>query len=240
MLVNQGKQITQVTVGNRTVTEIYKGSTLLFKLGFEPITFTNSTTWVVPAGIKKIKVDCVGAQGRSPNTTGGLGGRVQCILSVTPKQTLYIIVGKQDRINNYNASDIRTSENDLYSRLVVAGGGGNGTSGIAKTPGAAGGGLTGATAGSAYYYSGGTGGSQTAGGSRNGTFGYGGSGGGGGTGGAGWYGGGGGDSGLVKKVGTCSAGGGGGSSYTNPDLCTNVEHTQGFKSGDGYITISMV
>lgn len=240
MLVSQGKQITQVTVGNRTVTEIYKGSTLLFKLGFEPITFTNSTTWVVPAGIKKIKVDCVGAQGRSPNTTGGLGGRVQCILSVTPKQTLYIIVGKQNRIDNYNASDIRTSENDLYSRLVVAGGGGDGTSGIAKTPGAAGGGLTGATAGSAYYYSGGTGGSQTAGGSRNGTFGYGGSGGGGGTGGAGWYGGGGGDSGLVKKVGTCSAGGGGGSSYTNPDLCTNVKHTQRFKSGDGYITISMV
>ncbi len=53
-------------------------------------------------------------------------------------------------------------------------------------------------------------------------------------------GGGGGDSGLVKKVGTCSAGGGGGSSYTNPDLCTNVKHTQRFKSGDGYITISMV
>lgn len=240
MIVQNGKQISLINIGNKTITEIYKGSTLIYKLGFEAITFTDSTTWIVPAGIKQVRVDCVAAQGRSPSTAGGLGGRVQCILSVTPKQTLYIVVGKQDRVNNYNASDIRTSADDLYSRLVVAGGGGDGTGGIAKTAGAAGGGLTGATAGSAYYYSGGTGGSQTAGGSRNGTFGYGGSGGGGGTGGAGWYGGGGGDSGLVKKVGTCSAGGGGGSSYTHETLCTDVVHTQGYQAGNGYVTISMV
>lgn len=33
---------------------------------------------------------------------------------------------------------------------------------------------------------------------------------------------------------------GGGSSYTHPDLCSEVVHTQGFQSGNGYITISMV
>lgn len=239
MLVYQGQQIPSITFGGRTITEIYKGSTLLYKLGFEPITFTESTTWVVPAGIKAISVDCVAAQGRSPDTAGGLGGRVQCKLSVTPKQTLYIFVGKQARVNNYNASDIRTIEDDLTSRLVVAGGGGDGCGGIAKTAGAAGGGLTGATAGSAYYYAGGSGGSQTAGGSVGGTFGFGGSSGG-GQGGAGYYGGGAGQSGLVKKVGTCSAGGGGGSSYTDANLCTDVVHTQGFQKGDGYITISMI
>lgn len=239
MLVYQGKQIPSITFGGRTITEIYKGSTLLYKLGFEPITFTESTTYVVPAGIKTISVDCVAAQGRSPDTAGGLGGRLQCKLSVTPKQTLYIFVGKQARVNNYNASDIRTVEDDLTSRLVVAGGGGDGCGGIAKTAGAAGGGLTGATAGSAYYYAGGSGGSQTAGGSVGGTFGFGGSSGG-GQGGAGYYGGGAGQSGLVKKVGTCSAGGGGGSSYTDPNLCTDVVHTQGHQKGDGYITISMV
>lgn len=33
---------------------------------------------------------------------------------------------------------------------------------------------------------------------------------------------------------------GGGYSYTDPNLCTNVVHTQGYQSGNDYITISMV
>lgn len=37
-----------------------------------------------------------------------------------------------------------------------------------------------------------------------------------------------------------TAGAGGGSSYTHPELCSNVTHTQWFKTGDGYITISMI
>jgi hypothetical protein len=50
----------------------------------------------------------------------------------------------------------------------------------------------------------------------------------GGGGGGGWYGGGSG----------CWGGGGGGSSYVNPALGTNIVHTQGYQSGNGYVKIS--
>lgn len=35
-------------------------------------------------------------------------------------------------------------------------------------------------------------------------------------------------------------GGEGGSSFADSSLCSNVAHTQGFRSGTGYITISMI
>lgn len=222
--------------GSSAITNVYKGSTLVYRIGFDPVTFTESGTWTVPARIRKIAVDCVAASGSSSRSAGGKGGRVQCVLSVTPGQVLHLVVGKVG--DNYNASDIRTDPEDLNSRLIVAGAGGDGTAGVAVSAGAAGGGLVGASAASAYF-AGGTGGTQTAGGSVGGTFGFGGSALG-GHGGAGWYGGGAGQAGLINKVGTCAAGGGGGSSYTHPDLCSEVVHTQGFQSGNGYITISMV
>lgn len=231
---------------------------------FDPVTFTNSGNWVVPPGIKQIRVDCVGTQGFSTSASvqGGLGGRVQCLLNVTPGQVLYIVVGVANTsyVATYNASDIRTSSSDLNSRLVVAGGGGSaGISGARGTSyGGAGGGLTGGnggifTAGDPMF---GYGGTQTAGGAIStggtspyssygspGTFGMGGNGapdnaGHGGPGGAGWYGGGGG--GVYDYVGGFGAGGGGGSSYTHPTLCSEVVHTQGYRAGNGYVTISMV
>ena len=202
---------------------------------FDPVTFTENGTWVVPAGIRKIAVDCVAASGKPSASAAGKGGRVRCLLDVIPGQVLHLVGGKVG--DAYNASDVRTDPDDLNSRLIVAGAGGDGTAGVAVSAGADGGGLVGASAGSAYF-AGGTGGNQTEGGSVNGTFGYGGSALG-GHGGAGWYGGGAGQAGLINKVGTCAAGGGGGSSYTDPELCTNVEHTQGFNIGNGYITISM-
>ena len=220
-----------------TISNVYKGSTLVYLLAFEPVTFTENGTWTVPAGIRKIAVDCVAASGASSHSAGGKGGRVQCVLNVTSGQVLHLVVGKVGA--NYNASDIRTDPEDLNSRLVVAGAGGNGVGGIGVTAGASGGGLVGANAGGVYYYAGGTGGTQTSGGSVGGTFGFGGSSSG-GHGGAGWYGGGAGQGGLVKKVGTCVAGGGGGSSYTHPDLCSDIVHTQGFQNDNGYVTLSMV
>lgn len=121
MLVYKGKTIPSISIGNQTITEIYKGQTLLYRLGFDPITFTDNATWTVPRGIKQIQVDCVAGQGNS----GGFGGRVQCVLNVTQGQSLYIVVGKVP-VNywtaEYNASDIRTSSDDLNSRIVVAGG----------------------------------------------------------------------------------------------------------------------
>jgi hypothetical protein len=59
-------------------------------------------------------------------------------------------------------------------------------------------------------------------------------------GGAGWYGGGAGFAGDYRSVGTQCAGGGGGSSYTDSSLCSNVIHTQGYRNGEGYVTISFV
>lgn len=217
------------------VLQIYKGATLVYTRKFDPVTFTENGTWVVPAGIRKIAVDCVAASGKPSASAAGKGGRVRCVLSVTPGQVLHLVVGKVGAA--YNASDVRTDPEDLNSRLIVAGAGGDGTAGVAVSAGADGGDLVGASAASAYF-AGGTGGNQTSGGSVNGTFGFGGAALG-GHGGAGWYGGGAGQAGLINKVGTCAAGGGGGSSYTDPELCTNVKHTQGFNTGDGYITISM-
>ena len=217
------------------VLQIYKGATLVYTRKFDPVTFTENGTWVVPAGIRKIAVDCVAASGKPSASAAGKGGRVRCVLSVTPGQVLHLVVGKVGAA--YNASDVRTDPEDLNSRLIVAGAGGDGTAGVAVSAGADGGDLVGASAASAYF-AGGTGGNQTSGGSVNGTFGFGGAALG-GHGGAGWYGGGAGQAGLIHKVGTCAAGGGGGSSYTDPELCTNVKHTQGFNTGDGYITISM-
>lgn len=149
---------------------------------FDPITFIETGTWKVPRGVKQIRIDCVAAQGFTFDTaTGGLGGRVQCILSVTPKQILYINVGKQHQTFNdgtYDASDIRTAADDLTTRLVVAGAGGGGaaTRFLASRTfvGGAGGGLIGETGGNiagstnnnAAVGIAGLGGTQEAGGSK--------------------------------------------------------------------------
>lgn len=143
----------------------------------------------------------------------------------------------------------------LLSRLVVAGGGGGyGSNG----GGGYGGGLEGGKGrgtGTASVAYGGSGGTQTSGGvigsgisnppsSVNGQFGFGGdtnakadvvygyTGGGGG----GWYGGG------LGGYSGGGGGGGGGSSYTHPDKCTEVIHTQGYSggTGNGYIILTPI
>lgn len=250
-----------IYVGTKVVKEVYKGSTLVYKLGFDSFTISAGTslkTWTVPKGITKIHVDCVASQG---GNSGGLGGRVQCDLNVTGGQTLYITVGAvpADAItNSYNASDIRIGGKEYANRVVVAGGGGAKSS--KNAAGGVGGGLTGGAGGKGYGAdSMGKGGTQTAGGAGGvgiavsvghnhhgnaGSFGLGGAGeqcsycGSIGAGGAGWYGGGSG-AGDHNKNGTYAAGGGGGSSYTDSSLCSSVTHTQGYRSGNGYITISM-
>lgn len=249
------------------ITRVYKGSQLVYRL-FDPVTFTSSGTWTVPAGIRQIRVDCVGCQGYSNSqAAGGKGGRVQCILNVSPNQVLNITIGTRATDVNlavYNASDIRINGTGYANRVLVAGGGGNcslntrdGTYGA----GGAGGGLTGGTGGTVTRCRGGSGGTQSAGGAGgtridtgaggNGTagaLGLGGKGtkgttsgggtGGSGAGGAGYYGGGSGA--YYEYYGWNCGGGGGGSSYANPTLCSSVVHTQGYRTGKGYITISMV
>ena len=164
--------------------------------------------------------------GASPVYAGGLGGYIKATISVTPGQTLYINVGQHpttsgDGLTVFNgggyfggccsfccayvpgygggATDVRTSQNDLNSRLIVAGGGGGG--GMTGAGGAGGGSTGGNGKGSSGPGSGGT---MTEGGSGGpytgccdcglpGSFGVGGQATwGGGGGGGGWYGGGGG------------------------------------------------
>ncbi len=222
---------------------------------FEPVTFAGASTlplmWEVPAGVKKVHVDCVANQG---GNSGGKGGRVECDLEVTPKQMIYVVTGKvPGNIETavYNAADIRIGGRAYADRVIVAGGGGSKASSGAV--GGNGGGLTGGngTSSEANRAAVGTGGTQNSGGTggSSGTLGMGGNGivyddsTKGGAGGAGYYGGGAGNAVKWKdhfRNYYASAGGGGGSSYTHPDLCTNVKHTQGYREGKGYITISMV
>lgn len=248
--------------GSDPIRVIYHGSEKVY-LYHRTFTWQAGTTfaeYTVPNYVSKIKVDCVASKGNDGNRTGGAGGRVQCVLDVTPNQTFYITVGDvpSSQSPSYNAADIRTDNTgitdttSLQSRLIVAGGGGNGST-VSDTPavGGAGGGLTGGQGGNGNLCTGGGGGTQSAGGSRggtsagypiygnSGTFGLGGSGYNGGTGGAGWYGGGGGSGGGTYYTFVCS-GGGGGSSYTDETLCSDVVHTQGYQDGAGYITIEEI
>jgi hypothetical protein len=158
--------------------------------------------FVVPACVTQLSVTLNGAQGGDAsgtvsgwangtvNVAGGLGGRVQTTLTVTPGDTLRIYIGGSGNSGGYNgggqkascsgtettaghgggASDIRIGGTALSNRVVVAGGGG-GSSGAANSSyhstGGVGGGLTGGTAqnssGSGTCLRG-AGGSQSAGG----------------------------------------------------------------------------
>lgn len=224
------------------------------------ITFTSNDSFVVPQGIEQIAVDCVAAAGiigggDQYDQRPGYGGRVRTLLKVESGQVLYITVGVLPTnwtVSSYNASDIRIGNNDYASRVIVAGGGGSGIHTSHRNHGSSGGhggGLIGAngTTTNGGLAAGGIGGTQTAGGSGGwglnstggaGTFGLGGSNTAGwtaGAGGAGWYGGGAGGSGAADSV-WSRGGGGGGSSYTDPTLCSEVEHTQGYQNGNGYIS----
>lgn len=261
-LFYENTKVGDLYIGSTKIALAYCGNKLVYA---KPITFSPSNelqTLVVPQNVNKIHVDCVASKGNNGSTTAGNGGRVQCDLSVTSGQTLYIMVGgipADSRIAEYNASDIRTNNagitdtTSLQSRLVVAGAGGSGPIG-SNYPGngGQGGGLVGGNGTGGNWGTQGYGGTQTSGGStgsssggtvgQNGTFGMGGNGNyawAGGAGGAGWYGGGGaGNYGTSGR--TSSGGGGGGSSYTDENLCSNVIHTQGYNDGAGYITISFV
>ena len=256
------------TVTNGTITktgtETATGSMINYVFLDDSVRVFNYTgslqTYTVPRTITKLEVDVVGARGAN---NGGYPGRVQCLLIVTPEDTLYLYVATRPSSTSgaiYNASDIRrvtgtvTDATSLASRLIVAGGGGSGGGGDARGRGGNGGDITAdaGSAGSAAY--GGSGGTSSTGGvgggitvwtsmngeqGLNGGFGLGGAGGYGlgGAGGAGYYGGGGAAGLVTKSYGSNGGGGGGGSSYTVSELTSNVVHTKGYIADQGYITI---
>ncbi len=196
-------------------------------------------TYVVPAGVTLLGVDARGARG---NTDGGLGGRVQTVISVTPGETLYAYVGGNTGYNggtggtgySGGATDVRRGGFNLSNRVVVAGGGGGVGNGAS---GGDGGGLTGAPGGTSGSGTAGGGGSPTAGGTSGtggpGSLGQGGSGSHGGGGGGGYYGGGGGSGPNSSNEG----GGGGGSSYVVAGS-RNTVHTQGYNNGHGVLVLT--
>lgn len=265
MVYSGSQKIASVFYGKTKINYIYKGSQMVYGV-FRAKTFSPSSelqSFTVPNGVTKLHVDCVASRGYNDNSKlGGNGGRVQCDLTVTAGQVLYFMVGDvpTNKITaEYNASDIRIGGTELSNRIIVAGGGGNGTSlGIGGGGnGGAGGGLVGGSGDAVGYQTQATGGTQTEGGkasarsggntnrwwsAADGSIGLGGNGGsiGGGAGGAGYYGGGGGSVYNIKKVGVTYSPGGGGSSYTDSTYCTNVVHTQGYREGSGYITITMI
>lgn len=244
---------------NKPVNAVYKGSRRVYQYKPAPQTFNAGSSlvqYVVPKGISKLAIDCVASRGGAGKNEGGYGGRVTCNLSVTAGQVLYVTVGTIPTAYNnriYNASDIRIGGTNYANRVVVAGGGGS--SGASDDQGwdisgGAGGGTTGATGKNSRGAYGGKGGTQSAGGAGGGYADFGQNGHAGelglggtsnstsGCGGAGYYGGG--SGGIYTFYSSNGGGGGGGSSYTNPNLCTNVVHTQGYRNGAGYITITAI
>jgi hypothetical protein len=87
-------------------------------------TYTSgSNPFTVPPGVFSIHVVAVGGRGASGEfSAGGSGAVVSVDLPVKQGSTLYVVVGA----NGGSASDVRTSQDDLSTRLLVAGGGGGG------------------------------------------------------------------------------------------------------------------
>ena len=248
---------------NQTTTYYVQGGAAGVPPGTQTFSYTGSIqNWTVPAGVTSLSFTAEGAQGGSGTAgygVGGLGGRVQGSLSVTPGQALSIYVGQMplSNIGGFNgggnganntygrggggATDIRIGGVALANRVVVAaGGGGGGTNCFSanQNNGGVGGGATG---GDGYQCNQqtnyvGFGGTQTAGGINLGGLGQTGSLGQGGNGGTTYGGGGGG--GYYGGGGGSYGGGGGGSSYALATLVSNIIVTSGVRTGNGELTIS--
>lgn len=235
--------------------------------GSQTFSFTGGLqTFTVPPCVTSITVDARGAQGGG--TGGGLGGRAQATIPVTPGETLNIYVGGvpttrqgggyngggslpalpcgggSDGYPGGGASDVRRGT-ALTGRLIVAAGGGG--MGWSSQAGGGGGGLTGITPTGGWVNSGtnGGGGNQFTGGAR-GIYSSGvndagaGSLGQGGTGGptSGYCSGGGGGGGYHGGGGGHVSAGGGGSSYIGSAGSTNTSTSSAFQTGNGQITIT--
>lgn len=111
-------------------------------------------TWTVPDGVTQVTLDVFGAQGGNNSSPGGQGGRATATLTVTPGETLTLMVGGQAQSpfsggsanGGFNgggnggapfnlpavyygsggggASDVRIGGTGLAQRVIVAGGGG--------------------------------------------------------------------------------------------------------------------
>lgn len=82
--------------------------------------------WIVPAGVTEVTIEVAAGSGASVvGASGGPGGSITARVSVTPGQTLLVLVGAQGEttplMTGGEGSAVATEDGDL---LVVAGGGG--------------------------------------------------------------------------------------------------------------------
>ena len=97
-------------------------------------------TFVVPSCVTSITIDASGAAGgqTTTNAIGGLGGRTQCTLPVTPGETLQINVGgagiNGDNITGLIAGGFNGGGNGWDDTDPWGGAGGGGASDIRRTP----------------------------------------------------------------------------------------------------------
>ena len=164
-----------------TVSMIYTFPVSTSSADYTPQYFSYSgtkQTYTVPAGITRLKIDACGGKGASITwASGGIGGYISTIVTVTLQQKLYVYVGGSGTSGGFNGggkgnaiggggTDIRTSDggddgsSNVNSRIAVAGGGGVG-GGNYLHGGNGGGDVGGITP---FIYQGG-GGTQSAGGS---------------------------------------------------------------------------
>jgi len=113
---------------------------------------SGTNTFIVPKGVATLHVAAVGGRGGAspstyegfyPGAPGGFGARVTGDVSVTPGESLFVVVGGNGGLatggsngggggvpdlsgGGGGASDVRTSQSDFGSRLIVAAGGGGG------------------------------------------------------------------------------------------------------------------
>ncbi len=194
----------------------------------------NIQYWTVPAGISQITIDAYGAQGG--NYTGK-GARMKGTFSVTPGQTLKILVGQKGLDASYGGGGGGTFVTDLTNNPLIVAGGGSANPALITNDGTTNGGGGGCAGGGGGFT--GNGGDGASGGGNS--FVNGGFGGNGNNGGAGGYGGGGGG----ECYWCCTYGGGGGyngGSFNNGggsyNAGTNQLNTAGANAGDGKVSIS--
>lgn len=88
----------------------------------------SSVTYTVPNNVYYLLIESFGAQGSSNNNyIGGKGGRVLCIIPVTPSEILSVTVGGNSGFNSWNAG-YPNGANGCYSTWDNGnkGGGGGG------------------------------------------------------------------------------------------------------------------
>jgi hypothetical protein len=85
--------------------------------------FTSTTTWTVPAGIKKVRVIAVGGGSSGINSQGGVAGAyVEGVVSVVGSSSVVVTVGTGSAYNAGTPTTYQLGGNSQFGWVVAAGG----------------------------------------------------------------------------------------------------------------------